>query len=321
MGVGKTAVSRELKKMLPKAVFLDGDWCWDMAPFVVNDETKAMVMDNICACLNRFLKCGVLENIIFCWVMHEQSIIDEILSRLDLTGCAVEAVSLTCSEEELRRRLQKDIDSGIRTPDILDRSAARLPLYKKLNTRQIDTTGLDAKEAAYKVVNRKTVELIEIEEIPVEHIDEFWKIHLQYLLDDEIITDEEDKAYFQSDEYRNTIKRQMLRPVDRHHMVYFVRGGVRIGAAQYNTYQSEGGKCYILDFWVFPEFRGNGTGHRCFTALEAATKAWGATSYEINCVKENAHRFWQSLGFEDHGVDEYGMPLMDKALSDRSKCF
>ena len=46
MGVGKTTVSKELKNRLQKSVFLDGDWCWDMNPFVVNDETKAMVMDN-----------------------------------------------------------------------------------------------------------------------------------------------------------------------------------------------------------------------------------------------------------------------------------
>ena len=28
MGVGKTTVSQQLKKELPKSVFLDGDWCW-----------------------------------------------------------------------------------------------------------------------------------------------------------------------------------------------------------------------------------------------------------------------------------------------------
>ena len=27
MGVGKTAVSRALQKMLPDCAFLDGDWC------------------------------------------------------------------------------------------------------------------------------------------------------------------------------------------------------------------------------------------------------------------------------------------------------
>ena len=102
----------------------------------------------------------------------------------------------------------------------------------------------------------------------------------------------------------------MLRAVDKHHMIYFVRGGVRIGAAQYNTYQSEDGKCFILDYWVFPEFRGSGTGHQCFEALERYTQADGARYYELNCTKENAHRFWLSLGFVDHGADEHGMALM-----------
>ena len=149
-----------------------------------------------------------------------------------------------------------------------------------------------------------------IEEIPIQRIDEFWNIHMRYLLDDGIITDEEDIVYFQSNEYRDVIKKHMLRTTDRHHMIYFVREGIRIGAAQYNTYLSEDGKCFILDFWVFPEFRGNGTGHLCFNTLQQHTKADGANYFEINCEKENAHRFWLSLGFKDSGVDEDGMALM-----------
>ncbi|MBQ4447563.1 MAG: GNAT family N-acetyltransferase, partial [Clostridia bacterium] len=93
---------------------------------------------------------------------------------------------------------------------------------------------------------------------------------------------------------------------------YFVDGNVRIGAAQYNTYQSEDGKCFILDFWVFPEFRGNGTGHRCFYALEDHTRLDGAKYYEINSQKENSIRFWKSIGFEENGKDEYDMPLFIK---------
>lgn len=42
--------------------------------------------------------------------------------------------------------------------------------------------------------------MIQIEEIPVERIDEFWKIHFSYLVDDGIITDDEDKAYFSGGE-------------------------------------------------------------------------------------------------------------------------
>lgn len=154
--------------------------------------------------------------------------------------------------------------------------------------------------------------MITIEEISVENIKDFWNIHYAYLLNDEIITDEEDKEYFQSEEYRGVIKSHMLREVDKHHMGYFVKNKKRIGAAQYNTYQSEDGKCFILDFWVFPEYRGGGTGHRCFEALEAYTRADGGIYYEINCERENARRFWRDNGFVDNGVDEYGMALLVK---------
>ena len=40
MGVGKTTTCQILKRKLDKSVFIDGDWCWDMHPFVVNKETK-----------------------------------------------------------------------------------------------------------------------------------------------------------------------------------------------------------------------------------------------------------------------------------------
>ena len=83
MGVGKTTVCQQLKRDLPNSVFLDGDWCWDANPFQVTDETKAMVTNNICYLLNNFLNCSAYENIIFCWVMHEQRIIDSILKKLD----------------------------------------------------------------------------------------------------------------------------------------------------------------------------------------------------------------------------------------------
>ena len=47
MGVGKTTISRQLKKDLHNSVFLDGDWCWDADPFQVTEETKEMVMRNL----------------------------------------------------------------------------------------------------------------------------------------------------------------------------------------------------------------------------------------------------------------------------------
>ena len=135
---------------------------------------------------------------------------------------------------------------------------------------------------------------------------------MRYLVDDGIIAEEEDKEYFSGREYRGILEEHMRRETDRHHMVYFRRAGERIGAASYCIYQSEDGKCFVLDFWVFPEFRGNGTGHRCFEALQAYAGADGAKYYELNSEKEDSVRFWKSLGFAEHGRDEYDMPLLVK---------
>ena len=139
MGVGKTTVSQQLKQDLPNSVFLDGDWCWDASPFQVTEETKAMVTDNICYLLNRFLHCSAYENVIFCWVMHQQSIIDSILEKLDTTNCDVKCISLITDEITLSKRLTVDVEKGIRTVDVIDRSVARIPLYQALDTLKIDT--------------------------------------------------------------------------------------------------------------------------------------------------------------------------------------
>ena len=148
MGVGKTTVCQKLKKLLPDSVFLDGDWCWDMSPFNVTEETKAMVMDNICYILNNYIHCSAFNNIIFCWVMHEQRIIDDIVSALDTRKCEVKLISLICGEQQLRKRLQKDVDARIRESDILERSIARLPLYESLDTIKIDVSNISAEQTA-----------------------------------------------------------------------------------------------------------------------------------------------------------------------------
>ena len=139
MGVGKTTVCHQLKQDLPNSVFLDGDWCWDASPFQITDETKAMVMNNICYLLNNFLHCSAYENVIFCWVMHQQSIIDSIVEKLDTQSCDVKCISLIVDEANLRKRLSMDVERGIRSEDVIERSIARIPMYQALNTIKIDT--------------------------------------------------------------------------------------------------------------------------------------------------------------------------------------
>lgn len=152
MGVGKTTVCQILKRQLPDCVFLDGDWCWDADPFRVTEETKAMVLRNICAVLNNFLACSAYRNVVFCWVLHEQAILDEILAHLETGGVRVLCVSLLCPAHELVRRLQGDIDAGLRTGDVIARSLAKLPLYEALHTVKIDTAEKDAAGTAAEIM-------------------------------------------------------------------------------------------------------------------------------------------------------------------------
>lgn len=152
MGVGKTTVSQQLKRNLNNSVFLDGDWCWDASPFQVTDETKAMVVDNICFLLNSFIHCSAYENVIFCWVMHKQSIIDGIINELDTENCVVKKISLTVDEMNLRSRLMADVTREIRNRDVIDRSAARISMYQALDTIKIDTSNKTVREIVDEIM-------------------------------------------------------------------------------------------------------------------------------------------------------------------------
>ena len=154
MGVGKTAVGRALQARLPGCAFLDGDWCWDIRPFVVSVETKAMVLDNIRHMLNGFLRCGAVENVVFCWVMHEQEIVDAVLGGLELDGVEVWRFALLASPAALRARIDADVARGVRTPDVLRRSLEYLPKYAALDARKVDTTRLRVEEAAEEILTQ-----------------------------------------------------------------------------------------------------------------------------------------------------------------------
>ena len=141
-----------VKRDLNNSVFLDGDWCWDASPFQVTDETKAMVIRNICFLLNSFIHCSAYENVIFCWVMHEQSIIDSIINELDTENCIVKKISLTVDEINLQNRLKADVARKIRTTDIIDRSIAEIPMYQALDTIKIETSNKTIREIVDKIM-------------------------------------------------------------------------------------------------------------------------------------------------------------------------
>ena len=123
-----------------------------MRPFSVTEETRALVLDNICSVLARDLRGPELDHVIFGWVLHQQETIDTILSRRPLEGVEIINISLLASPEALRTRLEQDMADGRRPRDgVVERSLAYLPLYEKLNTWKLDTTRLTPEEAAAQI--------------------------------------------------------------------------------------------------------------------------------------------------------------------------
>ena len=76
-------------------------------------------------------------------------------------------------------------------------------------------------------------------------------------------------------------------------------------------FNTEDGKCFIMEYCVYPEFRGSGTGKACAAVLIDWARENGALYAELNYgSNERRFRFWESLGFVENGVDEWGEPLM-----------
>ena len=153
MGVGKTANCRELNNNLDQSAWLDGDWCWMINPFIVNEENKRMVINNITYLLRSYLTNSSLQYVIFSWVIHLEEIYNDLLSPLDDLDFEVVKITLTCSEEALRERILSDVIHNLRDESSLENSIERLPMYKNMSTTKIDTTNLSIIETAEKIKN------------------------------------------------------------------------------------------------------------------------------------------------------------------------
>lgn len=108
----KAPCAKGCSKALPAAVYLDGDWCWRMDPFIVDEENKAMVVDHIVHLLRGFLTNSHFENVIFCWVIHQETIFDSILKPLADLRFQLEKITLMLSPQQLRAHFAQDAAAG-----------------------------------------------------------------------------------------------------------------------------------------------------------------------------------------------------------------
>ena len=137
----------------------------------------------------------------------------------------------------------------------------------------------------------------------------FWNYLREYFIRD--IYPGEDHYEPCPEEYRKTIQALHDREENPMHYLLFCKNGQDIGLALTVLYQTEDGKQFILEFCVFPEFRGNGNGKECAAKLLQWGKQRGAKFAELNAGGDpRRSRFWNYSGFVPNGTDQWGEPLM-----------
>lgn len=87
----------------------------------------------------------------FCWVMHEQSIIDEITAALDTSRCRIVKISQLADEPILRHRLSSDVTQGIRAANSIDQG---VDMYQALDAIKIEAGNKKVQEIADEICTR-----------------------------------------------------------------------------------------------------------------------------------------------------------------------
>jgi broad-specificity NMP kinase len=135
MGAGKTTICNELSKRLDHSVWLDGDWCWMMNPWIFSEENKKMVIENIVFLLRNYLKNSMYRYVIFGWVIHEKEILDVILKQVSDLKFEMLWFTLICSRNTLEQRLK---NRGENT-NTIENSIGRLAKYDNMASIKINT--------------------------------------------------------------------------------------------------------------------------------------------------------------------------------------
>lgn len=153
MGIGKTTICKELYKKLENSFWLDGDSCWMMNPFIVNEENKKMVLDNITYILNNFLKNSSTKYVVFNWVIPTDDVMNDVLGRIDVADISIYKITLMSSKDELVKRIGKDIKLGLRDKGNIKRSLERFDLYHNMNTQKLDTSKKTVENIVQEIID------------------------------------------------------------------------------------------------------------------------------------------------------------------------
>ena len=291
MGAGKTATARALQKIVPPCVFADGDNFWDMNPFTVNETSEKLVLANISAALSGFIESGLFENIIFCWVMHEEDIVKTILSRIPAEKCRFFLFTLTADKKTLRERLARDAECGKRSGGIFARSEERAERFGKMLSYKIDNSRLTPAQTAESIAEtvRGETNLLPYKNTPFL-TDEGRLIREEVFMDEQGFASEFDG-----------------RDNNCRHLVFY-KGDEPAACCRYFAAE-EDGAFTVGRIAVRKKFRGQGLGRYVLRAAEECARQDGAAALTL-CAQVRARGFYEKCGYAAFGEQfpEEGVP-------------
>lgn len=129
----------------------------------------------------------------------------------------------------------------------------------------------------------------------------FWKLFDNYINELSLnasLGDEFDLDYFYSDEYREAIEKLRIRCTNALRIFFINKEEIIIGFLMYVTYFDEGGKCFLMEYYIEPNYRNLGYGKLAYLKAEKHINDEGALYIELTPTNEANERFWSSVGFK-----------------------
>ena len=110
--VGKTAAGTRLFESYDNSAYLDGDWCWCVHPFSVEDPRLRNGDKSMSFVLSNYLDSDFDFVFFTSVVLTDATIRESILNGITAKDYDVIGFTLTCSEETLKNRHDKRGDKG-----------------------------------------------------------------------------------------------------------------------------------------------------------------------------------------------------------------
>jgi len=110
--VGKTTVGQYLFEQYNNSAYLDGDWCWCVNPFSIEDKRLRNGDKSMAFVLSNYLQSEFDYVFFTSVVLTDMEIRENILKDIVATDYEVLGFTLTCSEETLIKRHDERGDEG-----------------------------------------------------------------------------------------------------------------------------------------------------------------------------------------------------------------